>query len=136
VPTLAVYYYDPDPPDTPSGRRDRKRVAVHAVSFQKALRAGVKIAFGTDVGGFVWTDPIAQEFGREVELGMTPMQAIQSATSRGAELLGMSAELGRIAPGAYADVIAVESDPLEDVAALKNVSFVMKDGVVFKSPRQ
>jgi imidazolonepropionase-like amidohydrolase len=136
VPTLAVYYYDPDPPDTPSGRRDRKRVAVHGVSFQKALRAGVKIAFGTDVGGFVWTDPIAQEFGREVEFGMTPMQAIQSATSRGAELLGMSAELGRIAPGAYADVIAVESDPLQDVAALKNVSFVMKDGVVFKSPRQ
>ena len=135
VPTLAVYYYDPDPPDTPSGKRDRKRVAVHGVSFQKALRAGVKIAFGTDVGGFVWSDPIAQEFGREVEFGMTPMQAIQSATSRGAELLGMSAELGRIAPGAYADVIAVESDPLQDVAALKHVSFVMKDGAVFKSPK-
>jgi len=135
VPTLAVYYYDPDPPDTPSGKRDRKRVAVHGVSFQKALRAGVRIAFGTDVGGFVWSDPIAQEFGREVEFGMTPMQAIQSATSRGAELLGMTAEIGRIAPGAYADVIAVESDPLQDVAALKHVSFVMKDGVVFKSPR-
>jgi imidazolonepropionase-like amidohydrolase len=135
VPTLAVYYYDPDPPDTPSGKRDRKRVAVHGVSFQKALRAGVKIAFGTDVGGFVWSDPIAQEFGREVEFGMTPMQAIQSATSRGAELLGMSGEIGRIAPGAYADVIAVESDPLEDVAALKHVSFVMKDGAVFKSPK-
>jgi imidazolonepropionase-like amidohydrolase len=135
VPTLAVYYHDPDPPDTPSGKRDRKRVAVHGVSFQKALRAGVKIAFGTDVGGFVWTDPIAQEFGREVEFGMTPMQAIQSATSRAAELLGMSAEIGRVAPGVFADLIAVESDPLEDVAALKNVSFVMKDGVVFKSPR-
>ena len=132
VPTLAVYYYDPDPPDTPSGKRDRKRVAVHGVSFQKALRAGVKIAFGTDVGGFVWSEPIAQEFGREVEFGMTPMQAIQSATSRAAELLGQSAELGRVAPGAYADLIAVESNPLEDVAALKKVSFVMKDGVVFK----
>jgi len=134
VPTLAVYYYDPDPPDTASGKRDRKRVAVHGVSFQKALRAGVKIAFGTDVGGFVWSDPIAQEFGREVEFGMTPMQAIQSATSRGAELLGMSTDLGRVAPGAYADVIAVAGDPLQDIAALKNVSFVMKDGVVFKSP--
>lgn len=132
VPTLAVYYYDPDPPDTPSGKRDRKRVAVHGVSFQKALRAGVKIAFGTDVGGFVWSEPIAQEFGREVEFGMTPMQAIQSATSRAAELLGQSAELGRVAPGAYADLIAVESNPLEDVAALKKVSFVMKDGVVFR----
>lgn len=134
VPTLSVYYYDPDPPDTPTGKRDRKRVAVHGVSFQKALRAGVKIAFGTDVGGFVWSDPIAQEFGREVEFGMTPMQAIQSATSRAAELLGRGAELGRVAPGAYADLVAVGSDPLQDVAALKNVSFVMKDGVVFKSP--
>ena len=134
VPTLSVYYYDPDPPDTPSGKRDRKRVAVHGVSFQKALRAGVKIAFGTDVGGFVWSDPIAQEFGREVEFGMTPVQAIQSATSRAAELLDMSGEIGRVAPGAYADLIAVEKDPLQDVAALKNVSFVMKDGSVFKSP--
>jgi imidazolonepropionase-like amidohydrolase len=133
VPTLAVYYYDPDPPDTPSGKRDRKRVAVHGVSFQKALRAGVKIAFGTDVGGFVWTDPVAQEFAREVEFGMTPMQAIQSATSRAAELLDMSSQLGRVAPGAYADLVAVDADPLADVAALKNVSFVMKDGVVFKS---
>jgi len=133
VPTLAVYYYYPDPPDTPKGIRDRKRVAVHGVSFRKALRAGVKIAFGTDVGGFVWSDPIAQEFAREVEFGMTPMQAIQSATSRAAELLGKSSQLGRIAPGAYADLVAVESDPLQNVVALKNVGFVMKDGVVYKS---
>jgi len=132
VPTLAVYYDHPDPADTPSGKRDRKRVAVHGVSFQKALRAGVKIAFGTDVGGFAWSDPIAQEFGREVEFGMTPMQAIQSATSRAAELLEKASDLGRVAPGAYADLIAVERDPLQDVAALRNVSFVMKDGVVFK----
>jgi imidazolonepropionase-like amidohydrolase len=133
VPTLAVYYYDPDPPDTPSGKRDRKRVAVHGVSFQKALRAGVKIAFGTDVGGFVWSDPIAQEFGREVEFGMTPMQAIQSATARAAELLGQRGELGVVAAGAYADLIAVSGDPLADVNALKNVAFVMKEGVVFRS---
>jgi imidazolonepropionase-like amidohydrolase len=133
VPTLAVYYYDPDPPDTPSGKRDRKRVAVHGVSFQKALRAGVKIAFGTDVGGFVWSDPIAQEFGREVEFGMTPMQAIQSATVRAAELLGQRGELGVVAAGAHADLIAVAGDPLADVGALKNVAFVMKDGVVFRS---
>jgi imidazolonepropionase-like amidohydrolase len=133
VPTLSVYYYDPDPPDTPTGKRDRKRVAVHGVSFQKALRAGVKIAFGTDVGGFVWSDPIAQEFAREVEFGMTPMQAIQSATSRGAELLGETGKLGVVAPGAFADLVAVSSDPLEDVNALTNVGFVMKDGVVFRA---
>jgi imidazolonepropionase-like amidohydrolase len=133
VPTLAVYYYDPDPPDTESGKRDRKRVAVHGVSFQKALRAGVKIAFGTDVGGFVWTDPIAQEFAREVEFGMTPMQAIQSATSRAAELLGKRGELGVVAPGAFADLVAVSGNPLEDIRALEKVEFVMKDGAVFKS---
>jgi imidazolonepropionase-like amidohydrolase len=133
VPTLAVYYHDQDPPDTPSGIRDRKRVAVHGVSFQKALRAGVKIAFGTDVGGFPWSEPIAQEFARMVEFGMTPMQAIQAATVRGAELLGKRGELGTVAPGAYADVIAVAGDPLADVNVLKNVGFVMKNGSVFRS---
>jgi imidazolonepropionase-like amidohydrolase len=134
VPTLAVYYYDWDPPDTPAGTRDRKRAEVHGVSFRKALRAGVKIAFGTDVGGFPWSDPIAQEFARMVEFGMTPMQAIQSATSRAAELLGEQAHLGVVAPGAYADVIAVAGDPLTDVNALKNVQFVMENGVVFRPP--
>ncbi len=133
VPTLQVYYTDWDPADTDSGKRDRKRVAVHGVSFTKALRAGVKIAFGTDVGGFAWSEPIAEEFLREVQFGMTPLQAIQSATSRAAELLGQVGLVGVIAPGAYADVIAVAGDPLADVGALKNVQFVMKDGVVFKS---
>src|SRR5262249_2636050 len=132
VPTLAVYYYDPDPPDTESGKRDRKRVAVHGVSFQKALRAGVKIAFGTDVGGFVWADPIAQEFAREVEFGMTPMQAIQSATSKAAELLGKRGELGVVAPGALADLVALSGNPLDDVHALEKVQFVMKEGAIFK----
>jgi imidazolonepropionase-like amidohydrolase len=134
VPTLAVYYYDPDPPDTLTGKRDRKRVAVHGVSFRKALAAGVKIAFGTDVGGFPWSDPIAQEFARMVEFGMTPMQAIQSATSKAADLLGERGELGIVAPGAYADLVAVQGDPLRDVSELKKVGFVMKDGVVFHSP--
>ena len=133
VPTLAVYYYDLDPPDTPSGKRDRKRIEVHGASFTKALRAGVKMAFGTDVGGFVWSDPIAQEFAREVEFGMTPMQAIQSATSRGAELLDMRGKIGVVAPGAYADLVAFARNPLEDVNALKDAAFVMKDGVVFRS---
>jgi imidazolonepropionase-like amidohydrolase len=133
VPTLQVYYTDWDPADTDSGKRDRKRVAVHGVSFSKALHAGVKIAFGTDVGGFKWSEPIAQEFSREVEFGMTPMQAIQSATARGAELLGKRGEIGVVAPGAYADLIAVASDPLADINVLKAVQFVMKDGVVFKS---
>jgi imidazolonepropionase-like amidohydrolase len=133
VPTLQVYYTDWDPADTDSGKRDRKRVAVHGVSFTKALHAGVKMAFGTDVGGFSWSQPIAEEFVREVEFGMTPMQAIQSATSRAAELLGQRGEVGVVAAGAYADLIAVAGDPLADVAVLKNVQFVMKDGAVFRS---
>jgi len=133
VPTLQVYYTDWEPPDTEEGKRDRKRVALHGVSFTKALHAGVKMAFGTDVGGFMWSEPIAEEFAREVEFGMTPMQAIKSATSRAADLLGKRGELGVVAPGAYADLIAVAGDPLADVSVLKAVHFVMKDGAVFKS---
>ncbi len=135
VPTIAAYYGDWDPPDTASGQRDRKRVALHGVSFTKALKAGVKIAFGTDVGGFPWSQPMAQEFAREVEFGMTPMQAIQSATVKAAELLGMSGQIGVIAEGARADLMAVNGDPLADVAALGKVAFVMKDGKVYTAPR-
>ena len=135
VPTLAVYYKDWDPADTLSGQRDRKRTAVHGVSFAKALKAGVKIAFGTDVGGFPWSESIAQEFTREVEFGMTPMQAIQSATTRAAELLGMTGRIGVIAPGAEADLMAVRGDPATDVTALEAVEFVMTRGRVFKGPR-
>jgi len=132
VPTLAVYYKDLDPPDTPSGQRDRQRIALHGASFTRALRAGVKMAFGTDVGGFPWSESIAQEFSREVEFGMTPMQAIQSATTRAAELLGLNGEIGVIAPGARADLMAVAGDPLADVAALGNAVFVMKAGKVYR----
>jgi imidazolonepropionase-like amidohydrolase len=132
-PTLSVYYSDWAPADTPEGQRDRKRASEHEVSFRKALKAGVKIAFGTDIGGIPWTEPIAQEFPRMVEFGMTPMQAIQSATSRASELLEMKGRLGVIAPGAYADVVAVSGDPLANVKILENVGFVMKDGKVFKN---
>ncbi|HKA36064.1 MAG TPA: amidohydrolase family protein [Thermoanaerobaculia bacterium] len=132
-PTMSVYYTHNEPPETPAGKRDRKRVSLHGPSLQKAYKAGVKIAFGTDVGGFSWTEPIAHEFPRMVEFGMTPMDAIRSATSAAAEMLGMSGQLGVIAPGAYADIVAVPGDPLQDVKQLSSVSFVMKDGKVFKN---
>ncbi|MGZ4820343.1 MAG: amidohydrolase family protein [Terriglobales bacterium] len=135
-PTLSPYYYWWAPENTPQGKRDRKRAEVHGPSFQKALRAGVKIVFGTDVGSFPWTDlnsPIAQEFPRMVEFGMTPMGAIKSATSMPAQMLEMVGQIGVIAPGAYADIIAVSDDPLRDIKALENVCFVMKDGKVFKN---
>jgi imidazolonepropionase-like amidohydrolase len=132
-PTLSVYYTDWAPADTPEGQRDRKRASEHEVSFRKAFKAGVKIAFGTDMGGIPWTEPIAQEFPRMVDFGMTPMQAIQTATSRAAELLDMKGKLGVIAPGAYADVVAVPGDPLSNIKVLEGVGFVMKDGKVFKN---
>jgi imidazolonepropionase-like amidohydrolase len=133
VPTLAVYFKDWDPAGTASGKRDRKRCEVHAVSFRKALKAGVKIAFGTDMGGIKWSEQIAQEFAYMVEGGMTPMQSIQSATSRAAELLGRSGEIGVIAEGAEADLVAVAGDPLADVHRLEAVGFVMKDGRVWRN---
>jgi len=132
VPTLGVYYTDWSPENTPEGQRDRARASAHEVSFKKALKAGVKIAFGTDMGGIPWTKPIADEFGYMVKFGMSPMDAIKAATSRAAELLEMKGELGVIAPGAYADIIAVQGDPLTNVDLLKQVTFVMKDGAVFK----
>jgi imidazolonepropionase-like amidohydrolase len=131
-PTIAAYYGYWSPENTPAGQRDRKRAEVHGPSFRRAVKAGVKIAFGTDVGGFSWNDPIAKEFPYMIQFGMTPMQAIQSATSRGAEMLGMKGQLGVIAPGALADVVAVSGDPLKDVKVLEKVVFVMKDGKVFK----
>ncbi|MEO8432083.1 MAG: amidohydrolase family protein [Acidobacteriota bacterium] len=132
-PTMAPYYDSNAPEATPDGQRDRKRIALHGPSLRKALKAGVKIAFGTDVGGFSWSQPIAAEFPRLVEFGMTPMAAIQSATSGAAEMLGMSGRLGVLAPGAWADVVAVPGDPLADVRELGRVFFVMKDGSVFRN---
>jgi imidazolonepropionase-like amidohydrolase len=133
VPTLGVYYTDWAPADTPAGERDRLRASAHEQSFKKALKAGVKIVFGTDMGGIPWTEPIAQEFSRMVEFGMQPMDAIRSATSRAAIMLDMEGRIGVVAPGAFADIIAVSGDPLHDIKVLENVQFVMKDGKVFKS---
>ena len=131
-PTLAVYYSDWAPADTPGGQRDRKRAAEHGVSFNKALKAGVRIVFGTDMGGIPWTEPMTQEFPRMTEFGMSTMDAIKSATSRAAEMLDMAEQIGVVAPGAYADVIAVNGDPLRDIKMLGEVTFVMRDGEVFK----
>jgi imidazolonepropionase-like amidohydrolase len=132
-PTLAAYYMDWAPETTAAGQRDRKRASVHGPSFQRAMKAGVKIVFGTDIGGIPWSEPMAQEFPRMTELGMSPIEAIRSATLRPAEMLDRQGELGVIAPGALADLIAVDGDPRADIHALANVQFVMKDGSVFKN---
>jgi imidazolonepropionase-like amidohydrolase len=132
-PTLSPYYEDWGREDTPEGKRDRARAALHEISFKKALQAHLKIVFGTDIGGMPWTESIAREFGRMTGMGMPPMDAIQSATSRSADLLDMKGEIGVVASGAFADVIAVTGDPLKDITVLEHVRFVMHDGAVFKN---
>jgi len=131
-PTISPYYLDWAPADTPNGKRDRLRASAHEDSFRKALKAGVKIVFGTDMGGIPWSQPMAQEFPRMVKLGMSPMETIKSATSRAAVMLDMEGQIGVIAPGAFADIIAVPGDPLTDITQLGKVQFVMKDGKAVK----
>ncbi|MEK6373417.1 MAG: amidohydrolase family protein [Acidobacteriota bacterium] len=107
----------------------------HRDSFRRALKKGVKIAFGTDAGGFAW-DEInqAKEFSYYTRFGMTPMQAILSGTRVAAELLDMSDRIGTIEAGKLADIVAVPGNPLDDIAAMERVGFVMKDGSVVKKP--
>ncbi|MEO8189215.1 MAG: amidohydrolase family protein [Acidobacteriota bacterium] len=108
---------------------------IHRKSVENCRRAGVKIVFGTDAGGFPWTEiPQAREFELEVAIGMTPLEAIRSATTLAADLLGMSGQIGVIEKGAFADLIAVTGDPLKDVSVLSRVEFVMKGGEVARTP--
>ena len=108
---------------------------IHEQTFRRALNAGVKIVFGTDVGGFDWGIDPAKEFPYMVKYGMTPAQAIRSATTTAAEMLGMQNDLGSIAMGKYADIVAVKGDPLSDISLLEQIDFVMKGGEVYKSPQ-
>lgn len=106
---------------------------LEAKIFGVAVRRGVRIAFGTDAGGFAWTENAAKEFGYMVRYGMTPMQAIQSATVVAAELLERPNDMGTIEAGKFADIVAVTGDPLRDVTELERVRFVMKGGEVVRN---
>lgn len=108
-------------------RKNRETTDVQRVGFTKAVKMGVKLAYGTDSGVYPHGGN-AKQFAYMVRYGMTPMQAIQSATIRAAELLGKERELGSIAPGRFADLVAVARDPLSDITALENVAHVMKGG--------
>ena len=129
-PTLSVYIPESKEDDTELRRRI---VASHKAVFQKAMKKGVKIAFGTDVGAFEHGTSV-RELRRMVDYGMSPLDAIRTATVRGAELLRMGKQIGTVEPGKYADVIAVQGDPLKDIGALEHVIFVMKAGEVYKAP--
>lgn len=111
-----------------------KMVDLEKTAFQKALKKGVKIALGTDAGGFDWKElNQAEEFVYYVKYGMSPMQAIRSGTSVPAELLGWGDKCGVIEPGKWADIVAVSGDPLSDITELERVKFVMKGGVIYKN---
>ncbi len=105
---------------------------LEAKAFGVATRKRVKIAYGTDAGGYAWTENQAKEFAYMVKYGMTPMQAIQSATTVSAELLERTNDFGAIEAGKFADIIATTGDPLKDITELERVRFVMKGGEVFK----
>ena len=112
-------------------KNDAELGQIQRDNFRKAVKAGVKMSFGTDAGVCAYGTS-GKQFAFMVKYGMTPMQAIQAATSSAADLLGHSDIVGSIKPGKFADIIAVSGDPLQDVSLLENVSFVMKDGKIYK----
>jgi imidazolonepropionase-like amidohydrolase len=113
-----------------------KMVELEKAAFGEAVRRGLLpyISYGTDAGGYAWTENQAQELDYMVKYGMTTMQAIRSATSVAARLLDKQDDLGAVAPGHFADIVAVKNDPLTDISELQRVVFVMKNGVVYKAP--
>jgi imidazolonepropionase-like amidohydrolase len=130
VPTIIVGAY------VASGRQGNwpKMVETEKAAFQLALKKNVKIVLGTDAGGFDWRDlNEAKEFEYYVNYGMTPMQAIRTATTSAAELLGWSDKMGSVEAGKWADLVAVSGDPLKDITELQRVKFVVKSGEVFKN---
>jgi imidazolonepropionase-like amidohydrolase len=129
VPTISVGIY------VAAGRAGNwpKMSQLQRDNFSKAVKKSVKIALGTDAGGFDWKDlNQAKEFEYYVQYGMTPMQSIRSGTAVAAELLGWSNRAGTIETGKWADIVAVSGDPLKDITELQRVKFVMKSGMVFR----
>ncbi len=101
-------------------------------NFRKAFKAGVKVAYGTDAGVYPhgWN---GKQLGKMVEWGLTPMQAIQSATTSAADLIGWKTKVGQLSPGYFADLIAIKGDPLKEITLLEKVDFVMKGGAIYKN---
>jgi imidazolonepropionase-like amidohydrolase len=132
VPTLYVYCCALEKADLAMSGGKTSRLAIHEVSFKKALAAGVKIAFGTDAGPFPHGTQ-AIEFEWMTRYGMTPLQAIQAATIHAADLMDWSDDIGAIEPNKFADIIAVDTSPLDDIKQLEHVRFVMKGGAVVRN---
>ena len=112
-------------------RKNRETTDIQRQNFAKAVKAGVRIGYGTDAGIYPHGDN-ARQFAYMVKYGMTPLEAIRAATTSAAASLGRSQELGSIAPGKFANIIAVKGDPLEDVRQLEHVWGVVWKGQLIK----
>jgi len=115
--------------------KERKTGSLQRENFSKAVKAGVKMVMGTDAGVYPHGDNLKQ-LSRMVEFGMTPIQALQAASVNAATLLKKEQDIGSIKVGAYADIIAINGNPLEDISLLENVTFVMKGGKVVKNNQE
>jgi imidazolonepropionase-like amidohydrolase len=134
VPTFTIFEYFAEHPATPvDGARELAMLNYHAQEFKKQIAAGVPIAMGSDVGPFPHGTQ-AREFVLMVQFGMTPLAAIQAGTVNGAKLLGWEGQIGVLKAGCLADIVAVSGNPLQDIAALQKVSFVMKGGAIYRRP--
>jgi imidazolonepropionase-like amidohydrolase len=137
VPTLFTFQYEVEigashGADPATVEKGKKILEYQQTAFSIALKHHLKIAYGVDND----PDVVSKEFGALVRGGMTPLEAIQAATVRASELIGMSDRIGTLEQGKYADVVAVSGDPLADIQAMENVVFVMKGGTIFKMPKQ
>jgi imidazolonepropionase-like amidohydrolase len=134
VPTFTIFEYFADHAATSAeGALNRQMLNYHAQEFRKQIAAGIPIAMGSDVGPFPHGTQ-AREFVLMVQYGMAPLAAIQAGTVSGAKLLGWEGQLGVLKAGYLADIVAVSGNPLEDVASLQKVSFVMKGGAIYRRP--
>jgi imidazolonepropionase-like amidohydrolase len=132
VPTFAIIEYFAEHAGSPAqAASERRMLEFHAREFRMQLAAGVPMAMGSDVGPFPHGTQ-AREFVLMVEYGMSPLAALQSGTVNAARLLGWEGQIGAIKPGYLADIVAVPGDPLQDISVLQKVSFVMKNGVVYR----
>ena len=135
VPTFTIVEYFADHAASPAAaERERKLQELHAREFKKQLAAGVPMAVGSDVGPFPHGTQ-AREFELMVQYGMTPVAVLQADLINGAKLLGWEGQIGALKPGYFADITAVPGDPTKDISVLKNVSFVMKGGTVYRGPQ-
>ncbi|HTZ48380.1 MAG TPA: amidohydrolase family protein [Verrucomicrobiae bacterium] len=134
VPTFVISEYFSEHPLKPGlGSKEHELLEYHAEQFRKQLAAGVPFAVGSDVGPFPHGTQ-AREYVLMVQYGMKPLEALQAGLLNGAKLLGWQSEIGSLKPGYFADIIAVPGNPLDNIESLIHVSFVMKNGTVYRKP--